>query len=116
MLSAATFAAMVSEARTRNRALFESEKRENEALYVRRKSLLEAEFRHDRAVKETRLNTAQSRGRTRVIPALQGQIQKAEALHRSRMAELEQTREARCRLSEPIAVCLVNVIRPVKVK
>jgi len=105
------FAAMESEARKRNRALFESEKRENDALYVRRKSLLEAEFRHDKSVKETRLKTAQSRGRTRVIPALQGQIQKAEILYRSRLADLEKTREATCHLSAPIAVCLVNIVR-----
>lgn len=107
-----TWARMVSEARSRNRALFEAEKRENEALYLRRKSLLEAEFQHDRKAKEARLETAQARGRVRVIPALQGQLQKAESLFRSRIIELNHTRQVRCRLSEPIAACLLRVARP----
>jgi ATP-dependent helicase HepA len=106
-----TWARMVSEARTRNRILFEAEKRENEALYVRRRTLFEAEFEHDRTVKATRLQTAQARGRTRVIPALEGQMQKAEAIFRSRIAELERTREVRCSLSDPIAACLVKVVQ-----
>ena len=110
-LSTESFSAMVSEARARNRTLYEAERRENEALYVRRKAVLEAEFRHDKRVKESRLNTAVSRGRTRIVPALQGQIQKAEILYRGRIDDLEKTREARCRLTEPIAVCLINVIR-----
>ncbi len=105
---------MQSEARTRNRALFESEKRENEALYVRRKALLEAEFQHSQSVKEARLKTAHTRGRTRVLPALQGQIQKAEALFRSRIADLDKTRAPSCILSGPIAVCLVNAVRSKK--
>lgn len=109
-----TWAMMESEARTRNRALMEAERRESEALYVRRKNTLEAEFQHDRKVKEARLNTAQARERTRVIPALQGQIQKAEAMFRSRIAELDRTRETRCRLSDAIAACLVLVMRSSK--
>lgn len=105
-----TWARMVSEARTRNRTLFDAEKRENEALYVRRRSLVEAEFEHGRTVKAARLQTAQSRGRTKVIPALQGQIQKAESLFRSRIDELERTRDVRCSLSDPIAACVVRVM------
>ncbi|HBI46033.1 MAG TPA: hypothetical protein DDY78_24735 [Planctomycetales bacterium] len=107
------WARMESEGRARNRVLYEAEERENEALYIRRKSLLEAEFEHDRVVKVARLNTAEARGRTRVIPALQGQMQKADAMFRSRITELEQNRKVRCRLSDPIAACLVRVVRSV---
>ena len=109
-LSRETWARMESEARARNRTLFEAEKRENEALYVRRKNLLKAEFEQDQKVKMSRLQTAQARGRSRVIPALEGQMQKAEMIFRSRIAELERTREVRCTLSDPIAACLVRVV------
>jgi SNF2 family DNA or RNA helicase len=101
---------VVSEARGRNRRLDESERRENAALYVRRKALLEAEFAHDRAVKSARLRTAEERGRSRVIPALQGQLVKAESVFRSRLADLDKTRDVSCRLSDPLATCLVEVL------
>lgn len=110
-LRADTWSNMLSEARSRNRALLAAEQQENEALYVRRKNLLEAESEHDREVKLARLKTATERGRTRVIPALEGQIRKAKELFRSRIEELERTRKVRCHLTDPVAVCLVQVIR-----
>ena len=75
-----TWSRMESEARARNRALFEAERRENEALYVRRRGLLDAEHEYDRGVKETRLKTAQARGRLRGLrEGGQWQQQRAEA-------------------------------------
>jgi hypothetical protein len=102
----------VSEVRRRNRELLEREQRENEGLYARRKRVLEAEYQHDRQVKETRLHTAQARGHERVLPALRGQLDKAEAEYRAKLASLEETRTASARLSEPLAVCLMEVRRP----
>jgi hypothetical protein len=106
-----TWERMEAEARGRNRALRESEKRENEARYVRRKGMLDAEFEHDRRAKAARLKTAEDRGRTRVIEPMKGQLRKAEATFRTRLEELERLRETRCSLSESIAACLVAVVR-----
>ncbi len=102
----------ISNVRRRNRELRDREQRENEALYTRRKRVLEAEFQHDRQVKETRLRTAGARGHERVLPALRGQLEKAEAEYRAKVASLEETRTVSARLSEPVAVCLVEVRRP----
>jgi len=102
---------LIAEARKRNKSLRESERRENDALYVRRKSALEAEFQHERSSKEARLKTAQERAQTRIVPMIQGQLQIAEARFRAHMAELEQMRQSSCPLSDPIAACIVLVVR-----
>jgi superfamily II DNA or RNA helicase len=62
------WAAMTGEARARNRNLRERETQENEALYTRRRADLQAEYEHDRGVKEGKLRTAEARGRDRVVP------------------------------------------------
>ena len=100
---------ILSEARKRNRELLEREQRENEALYTRRKRVLQAEYEHARDVKETRLRTAEKRGHKRVLPALRGQLEKAEAEYRAKLATLEERRTVAARLSEPVAICLVEV-------
>jgi SNF2 family DNA or RNA helicase len=105
------WAKIESEGRARNRVLLEAERQENAALYVRRKSLIEAERAHAVSVKDTRLATARQRGHTRVLAALEGQIVKAEDVFRERLAELERTKTPSCRLSDPIAVCMVFVER-----
>jgi hypothetical protein len=100
-----------SEARTRNRRLLENERRENEALYTRRREALLREYEHDRAIKEQRLDTAQLRGHDRILPALQGQLQRAEADYQRKVEELDRTRKVSARLSEPVAICAVAVNR-----
>lgn len=102
---------MLTEARSRNRELREREVRENEALYARRKAVLEAEYEHDRDIKTARLRTAESRGRERVLPALRGQVQKAEAEYHAKLEALDKTRVASARLSDPVAACVLNVRR-----
>jgi superfamily II DNA or RNA helicase len=104
--------AIQAAARARNRELREREGREHQALRVRRTTALKAEYKHDRSVKLTRLQTATDRGRERLLPALRGQLQKADAEYRARLAELEQTDQAGARLSDPIAACVVRVRRP----
>jgi hypothetical protein len=106
-----TWARMISEARSRNRSLLHTERRENEALFVRRKALLEAEFQHIIEVKTRRLRTAEENGKTKVLAPLRGQISKAEAAHRARLADFDKARETRCRLSDPFAACLVRILR-----
>ena len=95
----------------RNRRLRAAEERENDALYLRRKALLEAEYRHERQRKEARLRDAESRGQVQILPALDGQIKKSEIRHQLRMEELEATRRSGCRLEGPLAACLVRVVR-----
>ena len=98
-----------SEARKRNRVIFAAEERENRALYVRRRNALQAEHEHDLTVKERRLLTAQQRGSTRILPAMQGQIEKAKSNHRIKLEELDGMQETRASLSEPLAACAVIV-------
>lgn len=99
------------ESRIRNRRLAANERRENAALYARRREAISQEFEHDRLVKEKRLRTAESRGHSRILPALQGQLQRAEAEYQKKLEELESTREVSVRLSDPIAICCVEVDR-----
>jgi hypothetical protein len=103
--------ALEREVRARNRRLLENERRENEALYTRRREALSQEFEHDRSVKGQRLKTADSRGHARILPALRGQLQRAEAEYQRKIEELEKTRAVSARLSDPIAICCVDVNR-----
>lgn len=110
-LDAETWAALESEAKGRSRALRLAESGENQALYLRRRDLLRAEYEHDRRIKADRLATARARGRTRVLPAMEAQIANAAARFDEKLKELERLKEASCRLSDPIAACLVEVRR-----
>jgi len=102
-----------SEARRRNRELRERESRENEALYARRKRVLEAEYQRQQEDIERRLHTAEQKGRSEsVLQLFRGQLQKAEAVYQQKIEELEKTRTATAWLSDPAAVCLVEVRRP----
>jgi superfamily II DNA or RNA helicase len=110
-LDQAAWDVMESEARRRSQALRQAENSENQALYLRRRDLLGAEHEHDRRIKEERLATARARGRTRVLPAMEAQIANASARFNERLKELESLKEASCRLSDPIAACMVEVRR-----
>ncbi|MFN5947815.1 MAG: hypothetical protein ACK43N_04900, partial [Pirellulaceae bacterium] len=98
-----------SEARKRNRAICGAEERENRALYVRRRNALQAEHEHELMIKQRRLQTARSRGSNRILPAMQGQIEKAKSDFRNKLQELDQMQEASASLSEPLAACAVLV-------
>jgi superfamily II DNA or RNA helicase len=110
-LPSAVWAAIHAAARARNRELRDRETREHQALRIRRIAAIQAEYQHDCQVKEARLRTAISRQHDRVVPALRGQLQKAEAEYHAKLAELEQIEQAGARLSEPIAACVVYVRR-----
>jgi hypothetical protein len=113
-LPAEVWSALLGEARRRYRALKAAEERENEALYFRRRSSLEAEFKYERQRKQARLRTAELRGKTRVIPAFRGQVQKVEADFAAKLSELDSNRPVTVLLSDPIAFCSVRVMRSVK--
>jgi superfamily II DNA or RNA helicase len=100
---------LTSEARKRNRAICGAEERENRALYVRRRNALQAEHEHELMIKQRRLQTARSRGSNRILPAMQGQIEKAKSDFRNKLQELDQMQEASASLSEPLAACAVLV-------
>src|SRR5262249_21355490 len=104
-------AALEREGRTRNRRLLEHERRENEALYTRRHEAISQAFVHDRSVKGQRLRTAESLGNKRMLPACRGQLQGAEAEYQRKTDELESPRCVSLRLSGPVAICCVAVIR-----
>jgi len=109
-VSAGVWACMLSEARRRNLAIRQQKTRENEALYVRRKAVIEAEYTLARRQIESRLNTARARGRGENVLALfEAQLQKAEGRFRERISGLEADRRVSARLSDPIATCVVSV-------
>ncbi len=110
-LLAATWAAMRAEALRRSQSLRSSEKDENQALYARRRSQVEAEYVHVRKIKTARLETARQRERTKVLPLMEAQLTKAESQFQQQLGNLERLREASCRLTEPLAVCFVRVTR-----
>lgn len=101
-----------SETLERIRLLREQEQRENDALYIRRREALLAEYERDRAIKEQRLRTAEQRGQQRIIPAMRGQLQKSEAEFQSKLSDLESSKQVSVwHSSEPVAVCVVNIRR-----
>jgi len=103
---------MMSEARTRNRAIRQQKAQENEALYARRRAVIEAEHAHAQRQIETRLATARARGRPDSVLALfEAQLQKAELRYHERVSALEDDRHVSTRLSDPVAVCVVSVRR-----
>lgn len=99
------------EARARNRRLLDNERRENEALYTRRREALTREYQHDQAVKQKRLKTAEARGRVGILAAFRGQLLRSEARYQSDLGELEKKRTATARLSNALAICSVDVNR-----
>ncbi len=101
---------MVSEARRRSKAIRLQKAQENEALYARRKAVIEAEHAHAERQIQNRLNTARARGRPESVLALfEAQLQKAEARFEERIAALHADRRVSTRLSDPIAACVVSV-------
>jgi len=108
----ATWKAMLSEARRRHQALKNRKLVENEALYLRRRAAVEAEFKHISKQIEARRNTARERGRSdQVIGLFDAQMQKAEVRYQQRVAELESCRQVHTSLSDPLAACAVLVRR-----
>lgn len=101
--------ALTTEAKVRNRSIWNAEQRENRALFVRRSNALRAEHEHDLVIKQRRLQTAEQKGSTRIIPAMKGQIEKAKTHYRSKLSELEGVRDARVSLSDPLAACALRV-------
>jgi SNF2 family DNA or RNA helicase len=99
------------EALARNRKLRDSERRENEAIYTRRLAALQQEHENDVRLKQQRLETNRQRGHERVLPALLGQLQRAEANYESKREELMRTRSPSVSLSEPVAICGVILKR-----
>jgi SNF2 family DNA or RNA helicase len=103
--------AIEEEIRGRHRQLRERETRDNELLYHRRKRALVAEYEREHAVKEQRLRTAEAKGNERMLPAFRGQLQKLEADHRAALQDLEKAQRVSVRLSDPLAVCVVEVVQ-----
>ena len=107
--SAETLTKMKSELTRRTSALRNREQGENEALYLRRRRALEAEHEHDLALKLRRLETARSKENTKILPAFEGQIAKAQAEFQQELQNLEGRQHASVSSGEPISICLVHV-------
>ena len=85
---------------------------EAEGTYLRRQTVLEQEFEMIRAQIEERKRTALSRGRSqRVIELFDHQLRKQEVRYRQRLVQLDNNRNISVSLSEPIALCVVEVRR-----
>jgi superfamily II DNA or RNA helicase len=111
-LPGSVWARMWAEVRVRNRRILGSEQRENEALYVRRKRVLDADHHYHRELIDGKLQTARERSREeRVLRLFEAQLQKAESNYQTRLDELDRARKVTARLSEPLAACLVEIRR-----
>lgn len=94
-------------------ALRQKEQRENEALYIRRRQTLQAEFERATKAQKQRIQTAEKRGNKAIIPAMRGQLQKLEVTHADKITALDKARDLVVPMSdEPIAMCAVRVLRP----
>ena len=94
----------------RTAAIRSAEQRENEALYLRRFQSLRAEYERHQEIKERRLETAKRNKKTRVIPALEGQLQKLRTDHAAKIDRLDKARRLTVSLSSnPVALCAVRV-------
>lgn len=100
---------MMSEVRRRTSQLRERELGENEALYVRRRNALEAEHDYDLQLKKRRLETAKSKGNEKILPAFEGQIEKAQSRFREELSKLKQQQIVSVTSGEPVAICLIHV-------
>ncbi len=99
-----------SEARRRNREIESRESRENEALFVRRNRVMEAEFALQREGIEKRLETAKAHERPeRILRLFESQLERLEARRREFLKTLEGQRRASVRLSSPLAACVIEV-------
>lgn len=106
------------EAHAENMRLSSNESLENEARYVRRKRAIKLDFEHSMKAKTQRLasakraideaeNSEEANRRARIIPALEGQIHKANADYARRLEELEGSKQVSASLSEPLAICKI---------
>ncbi len=102
---------ITTEARHRNRRLREEENRENQALYLRRLNALRAEHDYNLRTMHQRLETNRQRGAFRILPAIQGQIDKEIARFRHATQELDSLQDVSAPLSSPIAVCVIKVVK-----
>jgi superfamily II DNA or RNA helicase len=101
---------MMSEIRRRTSQLRDREKGENEALYVRRRNALEAEHAYDLQLKTKRLQTAKANKNERIVPAFEGQIEKAQSRFREELKKLDQQQTISVSSGEPIAICLIHIV------
>jgi superfamily II DNA or RNA helicase len=109
-MNATHWQVLIGEARSRTRRLKEREERESQALYTRRRTAIESEYKIDRELKQRRLETALRRESVRIIPALRGQLEKAEADFRAKLNELDTMKSPSIRLSEPLAACVIEIL------
>ena len=99
-----------SGARTRSRSLLSRRRNENDALIARRRAVLEQEHQYAGEQIRARRKTAEENERGREIIALfDAQLAKAQIRLDSQLAELERGQEVSARLSEPLAVCALQV-------
>jgi superfamily II DNA or RNA helicase len=93
----------------RTAALKVQEKGENDALFIRRRNALIAEYTHDLQIKTKRLKTSERKGNERATKLFQAQIDKAESKHREELADLEKGQAVGITPGDAIAACVVRV-------
>jgi hypothetical protein len=93
----------------RTAALKVQEKGENDALFIRRRNALIAEYTHDLQIKTKRLKTSERKGNEQATKLFQAQIDKAESKHREELADLEKGQAVGITPGDAIAACVVRV-------
>jgi SNF2 family DNA or RNA helicase len=111
-LVASAFEAVTAESVARQASIRTREIAENEALYIRRVQSLRAEFKRHEGIKLQRLETARRNDARRILPALEGQLQKLRGDYEENSRRLGIARRLGVAMSpEPIAMCAVQVVR-----
>jgi len=99
-----------SEARRRNRNLREREQEDNDASVQRRRRVLEAERDQRLRLIERKSATARQRGRReRILALFEAQRLKAQGRFAEKLRKLDEHSRVSVTLSEPLAVCAVEV-------
>jgi len=101
-----------SEARRRSKNLREVETDECEALFIRRERALQAEYDHRARKLEQKIKTARTNRREeRIVRLFEAQLDKQRDRLSRELERLSQCRAPRLALSEPLAICAVEVRR-----
>ena len=90
-----------------------SEQRENAALSFRRRETIDAEYAHERSVKERRLRTVQEREHNPGVQRMmRAQLDKARTVYQDRLEKLEEAKQSSVTGEpEPLAMCAVEICR-----
>lgn len=109
--SVTDFDRIESEARRRKKDKQAFEQDLAESLRIRRRILLTREYEIEQALNKQRIDTAVKNNNSRILPAMRGKLAAVEKRHRERITELETIQSSVDLHDEPVAICMVNILK-----